>query len=94
MTTKQVWKWELEPPTDLITIHVPKGTEFLTAREQGYSICVWGLVDMESAVTDQREERTLRIAGTGHNIANGNFKYLGSAHLERGLLVFHVFECL
>ena len=90
MKTAAVWKWEL-PLQDVATIQVPKGTEFLHVHDQHQSLCIWGLCD---PAEDQQEERTFRVAGTGHPLANGKFKYIGSAHSRGGHLVFHVFECL
>ena len=90
MVTKQVWKWVLFT-RDLTTIQVPKGAEFLHVGEQHGSICIWALVNPGET---KREERTLRIAGTGHNISNGKFNYIGTVHLEGGELIFHVFEAL
>lgn len=90
MKTKQVWKWTLLA-RDLTSISMPRGGEFLTAREQRGNICVWALVDPEET---RHEERTLRIAGTGHNLDNGRFNYIDTVFLEGGALVFHVFEVL
>jgi hypothetical protein len=90
---QQVWKYELSihklQPNDLITIQLPVGADILTVHEQHGSICLWALVNTNAT----KIERTFRIAGTGHNLANGNFKYIGTAFLEDGALVFHVFEC-
>jgi hypothetical protein len=90
MVTKQVWKWVLSP-RDLSTIQVPTGAKFLHVGEQTGCICIWALVDPAET---KREERTLRIAGTGHNISNGKFNYIGTVHLDGGSLIFHVFEAL
>jgi hypothetical protein len=84
----EVWKWALFA-RDLTTIHVPVGAKFLHVHEQHDQICIWALVDPKE---ERREERTLRIAGTGHALANGNFEYIGTAHFDGGSLVFHVFE--
>lgn len=90
MVTKQVWKWVLSPQ-DLSTIQVPNGAQFLHVGEQEGAICLWALVN---PVETKREERTLRIAGTGHNLSNGRFDYIGPVHLDGGRLIFHVFEAL
>ena len=89
MNAQTVWKWTLTA-RDLTTIRVPKGGKLLSVHEQRGQICLWALVDPQK----ETEERTIRIAGTGHILANGKFQYLGSVHLDAGQLVFHVFECL
>ena len=84
-----VWKYVLAV-RDLTTIQVPKGAEFIHAHEQQGQICLWATVDTQET---RREERTFRIAGTGHILTNGKFDYVGTVHLDNGLIVFHVFEC-
>jgi hypothetical protein len=79
-----VWKAILV--NDDTQIDVPVGSEFLYAREQDEEICVWYRCDPKQP----KERRFLKVRGTGWNDATG--KYLGSAHLSNGLLVFHVFE--
>ncbi len=91
---RQVWKYALSiqklQPNDLITIQLPYRAEILCVHEQHEEICLWAKVNPEESET---VERTFRIAGTGHDLANGSFEYIGTAFLQDGDLVFHVFEC-
>lgn len=79
-----IWKAIIKP--DRQTFDAPKGAELLTAREQGGDICVWFRCDP----TQPKEKRRVIVCGTGHDAPAG--RYLGSAHLEGGAFVFHVFE--
>lgn len=82
---KTVWKSVLKTTTHQ-AIRVPIGSELLTAREQHGQVCVWYRCDPDEPL----EARYIAVCGTGHHSANG--RYIGSAHLEGGSLVFHVFE--
>lgn len=83
---KTVWKAELQPE-QLQAISVPRGSEFLCAREQFETICVWFKCDPDRPL----EQVAIAVVGTGHPTpADG--RYLGSAFLRGGALVFHVFE--
>lgn len=64
----------------------PRGAEILTAREQGDDICVWFRCDPGAPI----EKRRIEVCATGHKAPSG--RYIGSAHLSGGALVFHVFE--
>ena len=79
-----VWKKVLQP--DTTEIEVPEGSEFLTAREQGNDVVVWFRCDPKAANVERRKIATV---GTGHGAPG--WRYLGSAHLHGGSLVFHVF---
>lgn len=71
-------------------VEMPVGAEILTAREQGDNICVWAMVDAQQTM---REKRALRVFGTGHELPDDpNLKYVGTAMLQGGALVKHVFE--
>lgn len=74
-------------PADVQKITVPKGAEILCAREQREAICVWYRCEPEAPP----EERVIAIVGTGHP-APRDGRYLGTASLSGGSLMFHVFE--
>ena len=40
------------------------------------------------------ERRTFRVVGTGNPMPPGELAYRGTVQVERGLLVFHVFEVM
>ena len=82
---RTIWKAELKP-VDVQEIEVPAGAELLCAREQSETICVWFRCDPKAA----KERRKIAIVGTGH-AAPADGRYLGSASLSGGALIFHVF---
>lgn len=86
-----IWKAIL-PWEDAPVIEVPMGADMLCAREQNEEICVWFRCDPEMAKT----KRTLIVCGTGHPTAPqpDAARYLGTASLRGGKLMFHVFEKL
>lgn len=82
-----VWKAPLSLMTEQ-TIEVPIGAEFLCAREQGEDIAVWFRCDPEAP----KDLRTIVLCGTGHHAPpESEARYLGTASLLRGSLMFHVF---
>lgn len=82
---RTIWKSTLRA-TDIQEIPVPTGSEFLCAREQHDHICVWYRCDPAAPL----EHRKIAVVGTGHP-APADGRYLGSAALHGGELVFHVF---
>lgn len=83
-----IWK-SLLKPTDIQSIEVPIGAELLFAREQFEHIAIWYRCDSLA----KKERRDIIIVGTGHiapSMQEG--RYLGSAALFKGELIFHVFE--
>lgn len=82
---KTIWKFKLEPEC---TVKMPAGAEILSVREQGHQIYAWALVDPDAP----SEDRHFVGVGTGHDLPDEPLKFLGSAHLDYGTLVFHVFE--
>lgn len=88
---KRIYKYELTPVSPQ-TIWLPEGAEILTAQGQhGRNVCLWALVDPERP----DEQRSFEVFATGEpvNVDMGvERRYLGTAQLESGRLVFHVFE--
>jgi hypothetical protein len=85
MTT--IWKATLQP-LDMQSIMVPAGAEILCAREQFDRICIWYRCDPSA----QLSPRNITVVGTGHPSHNIDGRYLGTAMLGGGQLVFHIFE--
>lgn len=82
---RTIWKATLKP-ADVQEIEVPVGAELLCAREQHETICVWFRCNPDAP----KESRKIAIVGTGHPTpADG--RYLGTASLRGGQLMFHVF---
>lgn len=84
-----IWKATLKP-ADVQDVEVPAGAEFLCAREQYDQICVWFRCDPSAS----REQRKIAIVGTGHAAPGDESRYLGTASLHGGNLMFHIFERL
>lgn len=84
---KTIWKYEIK---EECAIEMPVGAELLTLREQGDAICLWALVDPYAPV----EMRRFSVFGTGHSFDETGLHFIGSAHLQNGSFVFHVFEIL
>lgn len=83
---RTIWKAVLKP-ADVQEIEVPAGAELLCAREQYEEICVWFRCDPTAA----KVGREVTIVGTGHP-APPDGRYIGTASLCGGQLIFHVFE--
>lgn len=83
---KTVWKYPI-PVMDLPTIRLPIGAQILTVAAQHDNLYLWALVDPEA----QTGEVQLRVLGTGHQCTNPG-RYIGTAHMMDGLLVWHVFQ--
>lgn len=82
-----IWKATLQP-ADIQEIMVPFGAEMLCAREQFEHICVWYKCDPGNRLVPRR----IAIVGTGNPAPEDDGRYLGSASLQGGQLIFHVFE--
>lgn len=90
---RQIYKYELSPNSPQ-SIELPEGAEILTAQGQhGRSVCLWALVDTERPT----EKRYLEVFATGepvHVDMGVERRYIGTAQLEGGSLIFHIFERL
>ena len=82
---RTIWKYKIR---SLIELDLPKGAEILSVREQFGEIFMWVLVDSGA----EKEKRKFGCFGTGQDIPDLPMKFLGSAQLKNGALVFHVFE--
>jgi hypothetical protein len=90
---KRIYKYELSPNSPQM-IELPEGAQILTAQGQhGRSVCLWALVDPERP----KEQRYFEVFATGeaiHTDMGLDRNYIGTAQLEGGQLIFHVFERL
>lgn len=85
---KTIWKFPLDI-TGEQTVVIPKDAWFLSVGDQGGRLTLWAMVDPES----EREERPIRIHGTGHPIPNTEqLGYIGTVQMNGGALVWHVFK--
>ena len=84
-----IWKYPLQA-TERQTVTMPVGAEILTVQTQHNRASLWAQVDD----TQRPIERTIGIYGTGHPLPSGAISYIGTFQIDRGTLVFHVFEIL
>jgi hypothetical protein len=82
-----VWKTVLKA-FGAHAIMVPNNTEMLFAREQHGEICVWYRCDPNAP----KAPHWLTVVGTGHPLPENADRYLGTASLDGGSLMFHVFD--
>lgn len=81
---RAVWKFVIEPMQT--HMKMPKGARLLTAAEQRGEVCVWAEVDP----TARKVLRKVMAIPTG-GLCTG-LSYVGTAHLQRGSLIFHVYD--
>lgn len=87
---KKIFKYPVNI-VDRQEIEMPEGAEILTVQNQGGVICLWAIVDPEK----EKLTRTIRIIGTGHDIADGEAEtliYIGTVQTNGGAFVWHIFE--
>lgn len=84
----KIWKFTLDPYN--LNVDMPQGAKILTAREQGDNICIWAEVDQNAIY----EKRFFEVFGTGDVLPTdmATRKYIGTALLQGGGLVFHIYE--
>jgi hypothetical protein len=82
---KSIWKFPLNP---LAPIMMPVGAKALSVHGQNNEVCLWAEVDIDAP----KELRQFVIVGTGHKIPEKVGEFIGSALLDGGKYVFHVFE--
>jgi hypothetical protein len=85
---KTIWKYTLDPAK--LEIKMPRGAKLLTASEQNNEICVWAEVDTYAS----EEWVIFEVYGTGHEIPPLTYErdYIGTAKLEGGSLILHVYK--
>ena len=85
---RAVWKFPLDElnADGEVAVSMPIGSEILTAREQGETLCVWARVDPDEKRTVKRR---FVVCGTGHPAPFTD--YVGTGMLFGGSLVLHVF---
>jgi hypothetical protein len=80
-----IWKFALPP--DFLPVSMPRGSQLLYVAEQHGALCLWAQVDPTAAMVPRR----IYIVGTGHDVP-GAAAYVGSALLQDGMFVFHVYD--
>ncbi len=84
-----IWKYVLDKP--ITTIEVPANSKVLYLGVQYNLLALWILVPLGNA---KKVKRTFRnyLTGTGSLDDTESLVYIGTAILDRGSFVAHVFE--
>ncbi len=82
---KTIWKYPLALGENLLDM--PRGAELLAVQMQGGAPMLWALVDVGSA---GREQRRLRVVGTGHTLPQAVGRYVCT--FQEPPFVWHVFD--
>lgn len=88
---KRIFKYGI-PVADHFKLELPVDAEVLTFQSQKESFYIWAIVDDPGQKT---QKRYFRLAGTGHDLTEDYpkiKKYIGTAQIGGGGLVFHLFE--
>lgn len=86
---QEIWKYKLEPGTNTVTM--PNGAKILCVQTQSNAPVMWALVDPN----EDGKDRVFEVVDTGWPFPdNQERKYIGTFQLDRGFLVFHVFEII
>lgn len=75
---------------NLLKVKLPKDHQILHVGLQGGSIMMWVLVDPESELC----EKKIWCVGTGHEITEGNLRFIDTVHLMKDSFILHFFEVL
>ena len=85
---KTIYKFKVEP-SEKFEVMIPRYGTILSVQTQFNEPQFWVLVNNQAPL----EKRTFGTFGTGHKIPdNIILQYHGSFPLDRGLLIFHLFE--
>jgi len=83
---KQILKWMLAPGLNN-TVFMPAG-EILAVQVQQDILTMWSIGELSEGV----DARQFAVYGTGHALPADPGKYIGTAQMMDGALVWHVFE--
>ena len=89
-----IWKFELTPSDGVIRIDMPQTSEVLSCGAVGDSIFIWSKFSSGAKDLDFIP-RYFEVFGTGHEIhcdMGIDRKFIGTALMYGGSLVWHVFE--
>jgi len=92
---KTIWKFQLQPQpgTPIAKVQMPQDAVILTAAAQGDSICVWA--ETNQLNQGNAKDVFFEVYGTGHDMIcdeQVGRRYIGTAFLYGGSLVFHVYH--
>ena len=85
----KIFKYPLATSIDSVELLLPTGSTILSVKEQNKSLCLWALVDENSA---NDELYNVFIIGTGNpmSLPDGAI-FIDTAVIDRYSLVLHVF---
>lgn len=89
---KRIFKYPVPEAVDQFELELPLDTQILTFQSQKDQFYIWAIVEDEE---ERLQERYFRILGTGRPLITGEYKiqkYIGTAQIAEGRLVFHLFE--
>ena len=90
---RTIWKYKI-PLTDKFELHLPVGAEILYVNTQiidcEEQYCMWVGVNSEAS----QEKREFILRGTGHGMPDVTLEYIGSFWVDKGVLIFHLFEVI
>lgn len=72
-------------------LHLPIGSEILSADEQNGGIRLWALIPDDSL---DLMIRKILVYATGESVFQAELKFIDTVLLEDGRFVYHVFEVL
>lgn len=87
-----IYKYELEAPeypSNVTTAQMHHGAQILHADAVGERLFVWARVPNRDAPL---KPRRFVVVGTGHEFDYQGQRHLGTALMQGGALVWHVFE--
>ena len=82
-----IWKYEI-PIEDNFSIEMPFNCKILSFQVQKDNPMIWCQVDTNRPLT----KRVFRLCGTGHELENSHWKFIGTIQIHNGDLIFHLFE--
>ncbi len=88
---KTIYKYPITFTDDsAVEILMPAGSEILCLQTQVDMPCMWAMVETRNP----QVSRYFRVFGTGHPLPPmiARSRYIGTFQIDKGLLVFHVFE--
>lgn len=89
---KRIFKYLVPEAAEQFELELPIFSEILTFQSQKEQFYILAIIEDEE---DRTEKRYFRILGTGRPLITGKYKiqkYIGTAQIEEGELVFHLFE--
>lgn len=85
--TTTIWKFPILVHDDQ-SIEMPRGADILWVDNQQGQPCIWARVNPYAP----KEQRRIRIFGTGHPMPDELGDYVGTFMMKDGALVFHLYE--